>query len=133
MEANLRGTHMGVSDKSLGEMYKRPHLSWGGRAVLEVSDKTNAYAVLVVFVGGVSGNSAMSAVLLLFPPGTDLDFSVWRIRAVANDEMITQLVHASAPEVFWASVSSVEPFGSSGGGGAVMNDDVLPSVFQIRD
>ena len=101
--------------------------------MLEVSDEANAYAVFVVFVGGISGNPAMSAVLLLSPPGTDLDSSVWGIRAIADDEMITQFVHASATDVFWASVGSAEPFGSSDSCGAVVNDDVLPTVFQISD
>ena len=124
---------MGVGDKSPGEIDKRLHLSWGGGGTFEVSDETNAYAVFVVFVGDVSRDSAMSAVLLLSPPGTYFDFSVRGVGSVANDEMITQLVHSPAPEVFWTSVGSVEPFGSSGGCGAVVNDDVLPAVFQISD
>lgn len=85
--------------------------------------------MLVVLVGGVSWYSAVGSVLLSSPPGADLDFSVWCIGSVANDEMIAQLVHSAAPEVFWPSVGPIEPLGPTGGGGAVVDDDVLPSVF----
>ena len=122
---------MGVGYKSPGQVDKRFHLGGRRGPAFEVSDKTNAYAVFVVFVGNVSWDPAMSAVLLLSPPGTDLDFSIACVCAIADDEMITQLVHASATAVFWASVGSVEPFGPSGGCGAVVNDDVLPAVLQI--
>ncbi len=90
--------------------------------MLEVSDETDAYAVLVVFVGGVSRYSAMSAVLLSSPSGSDFDFSVWGIGTVANDEMIAQFVHSVA------SVCSIKSSGTAVLGGAVVNDDVLPAI-----
>ena len=78
--------------------------------------------MFVVFVGVGLRNAAMGTVLLATPSGADLDFSVRRIRAVADDEMIAQFVHSVA------SVCSIKSSGTAVLGGAVVNDDVFPAI-----
>ena len=82
--------------------------------------------MFVVFVGVVLRNAAMGSVLLPTPSGADLDSSVRRIRTVADDKVIAQLVHSVA------SVCLIESPGSASLCGAVVNDDVLPAIGQVQ-
>ena len=67
----------------------------------------------------------MGTVLLLTPSGANHDFSVGRIRTVANDEVIAQFVHSVA------SVGFVKSPGTASVCGAVVNDDVLPAIGEV--
>jgi hypothetical protein len=78
--------------------------------------------MFVVFVGVGLRNATMGTVLLATPSGAYLDFSIGGICAVADDEVIAQFVHTSI------SVGSIKSPSSAGVGGAVVNDDVLPSI-----
>ena len=78
--------------------------------------------MVVVFVGYISGNTAVCAVLLFGPAGADFDLAGSSIGAVTDDEMIAKLVHA-----LLLDVGLVESDGTSGSGSAVMYDDVVPA------
>ncbi len=70
----------------------------------------------------------MSTVFLSTPPGADLNLSVGRLRTVADDKMVAQLIHAPSAEVCRSSVGPPDTFGPAGLRGAVVNDYVFPAT-----
>ena len=94
------------------------HLIGRGARSLEVAHQADTDAVVVVVV---VGRLTVRAVLLFVPAGTDLDVSVGCVRAVANHEVVAQLVPAiRLPMIL------VERRGAALGGRAVVNHDRGP-------
>ena len=105
-----------VSDEPLKALQLR--LAW--MVDIEVADKADSDAVQVVLV---AGGLVVSAPLLLGPARANFTLAVAGIGAVADDEVV-----ATAIPTLDLAVLAVDLVVTSGGLGAVVDDDPLPGI-----
>lgn len=103
------------------ELAKGGELLLARSFALKVSDKANPDAALVVFLD--PGMGAMDSFILEQPALSHFDLPSFRLRAVADDEVIAETV---AP---LTGVASVKALCASDPRRAVMNNDVFPATL----
>src|SRR5688500_3742048 len=115
---DLRGVDVERAGQEDHQLVQALNLLGAGPAGVEVADQADADAVLVVIL---ARGFAVGPVLLAGPAGADLHLAVAAAGAVADDEVVAELVPALG------TVPLAEPRRVAGSGRTVVDHDALPA------
>ena len=108
-----------LAREETAQLHQACQLRWRWIIVIEIADQADPDAMLIVIL---VRRLAVCPMFLLQPSRPDFDLSVRRVRAVADDKVIAELIPA------FGSVPFIKAFGATDIGCAVMDDDALPAV-----